>query len=913
MFKVIFLLVVAISNLTASLHDKSAMVYYGKDISYSMVGIHDYIIVQPENINTLSHGFSLYKEKMYAYVSIGEIDRTIKEYAKVKKEWIMSENKEWQSDVLDIKNLEYQEFVFKELIEPRVEEGFVNFFFDTLDSYNFYSQDTLQRERNKIALAKFINEFHRRYPNAKLITNRGFEIIDAIHDSLEAVLFESYYKGLGGESGYKDMSNSDRAWLDIQIDKIHSYGLEVISVDYLPADELESKSIEVVEKLKQRGLIPYIANRELTIYGKSSKNAIKREIFTLIDEGKLDRTLSEAHQLGAVVFEYMGYEQKLYNIRKGLPSMNDMRHYAGVVMWLDSLYESPKELMSWVQELSSIGVKVAFVRHFGVKSSSKYLKKIGVKVKPSLNKRVAIESKDAMMGYDIEPSLALSYSQIKSKATLKPLLSYKLSNADISTVAAITIWGGYALEDGFMVEIDKDRLWVINPFKFFKEALRLPELIVPDVTTENGKRLFFTHIDGDGIMNRVEGDSSKFSGEVILEDILKKYKVPHSVSVIGAEIEPYGLYPNLSNKMISIAKKMYALENVEGATHTFTHPFKWGKIEDGNLSQEYRLKVKGYDFSFRHELLDTTDRINNDLTPKDKAHSRMVFWSGDCAPRKNALEYVHKNGILNINGGDTYITKTKPWLSYIAPLGLERDGYYQVYTGAQNENVFTNNWLGPFWRFKKVTQTFELTNSPRRFKPIDIYYHLYSGSKMASLRALQYVFDWSLQQDIMPIFTSEYIPKVMDFYDVSMAKEGDEWLFDGMRDLKTLRIEREKASIDFKASPSALGIKHFENHTYVSLGNSQKHFIKEGRDDAYKNSTYLISSNAKSVDFKNSGARREISFQGHVDLELEFHIGSECSLSSYPKPSQVKQDSQNVKLFYRKEKSAQINIDCKEY
>ena len=37
---------------------------------------------------------------------------------------------------------------------------------------------------------------------------------------------------------------------------------------------------------------------------------------------------------------------------------------------------------------------------------------------------------------------------------------------------------------------------------------------------------------------------------------------------------------------------MFSLPNVEGATHTFTHPFFWAKIKNDNLDPQYRLKVK---------------------------------------------------------------------------------------------------------------------------------------------------------------------------------------------------------------------------------------------------------------------------------------------------------------------------------
>ena len=105
-FITIFLL--GVSALFGSVNDKSAIVYYGNDISYPMIGIHDYIIIQPDHINTNTHGFSLYRDKMYAYVSIGEVHSDAKEYNKVKKSWILAENKAWKSKVLDIKNKDYQ-------------------------------------------------------------------------------------------------------------------------------------------------------------------------------------------------------------------------------------------------------------------------------------------------------------------------------------------------------------------------------------------------------------------------------------------------------------------------------------------------------------------------------------------------------------------------------------------------------------------------------------------------------------------------------------------------------------------------------------------------------------------------------------------------------------------------------------
>ncbi|QOP40335.1 endo alpha-1,4 polygalactosaminidase [Sulfurimonas marina] len=892
--------------LFGSLQDKSAIVYYGDELSYPMIGVHDYIIVQPQHTNTVTHGFSLYKKSIYAYISIGEVDLNSSVHNDINSSWIVAKNEAWNSDVLDINNKEYQEFIFTHQIDPLLKQGFKNFFFDTLDSYYFYSKTPEKIQESQHSLASFIQEFHKRYPDVKLIINRGFGIIDDVHDAVDAVLFESYYQGLKGKNlAYKEVDEADRIWLDKNLEKVKKYNLDIIAVDYLSDMKYADK---LVKKLQAKGFIPYVANKELDIYGKSSKNAVKREILTLIDESRLDRMLQGAHFEGGLIFEYLGYIQKLYDINKGLPDPNKLEHYAGIVIWLEKYYNDRDKLLKWLNEVKKRNIPIVFVNTFAIDAKEDELASLGITIEQTNLPKKSILLQNKMVGFEIEPPMSRNPMLIHVKDA-KELLTYQYTDGKTSTPAAITSWGGYLQNEAFITAINSEDMWVTNPFKFFEQALRLPKLPVPDPTTENGKRLLFTHIDGDGIMNKVEGDFGEYSGDVILNKILKKYKIPHSVSVIGAEIDPNGLYPKLSEKMIKITKEMFALENVEAASHTFTHPFFWEKIIDNNLSEEYRLKVTEYQFSLEKELKTFLDTINEKYSPKNKSKkANIIFWSGDCAPRKNALEYIYKNNILAINGGDTTIVKTNPWLTRISPFGLKRSDYYQVYTGAQNENVYTNNWLGPFWGFKRVTQTFELTNSPRRLKPIDIYYHLYSGSKRASLEALKYVFNWALKQDAMPIFTSEYIPKVMDMYEVSMAKDGNSWLIYGMNDLKTIRFEDFDANVDLNNSEGVIGVTQFENHTYLSLDQREKHLIELSNEE--NNKIYMVSSNGKLTDYNETSSTKSYSFSSYVDLDLSMYISSGCKISAVPKAQKLLKEGDITTLKYKNIKEATITLEC---
>lgn len=911
--KYIFLLLFTCNALFANLHTKSAIVYYGNEISYPMVGIHDYIIVQPSNTNVYTHGFDVYKDKMYAYVSIGEIDTDTDAYKDVKKSWIVAENKAWKSKVLDLNNPEYKQFLFEKIIEPQIKRGFTNFFFDTLDSYQLVAKTDEQRAKSEAALVDIILTFHQKYPKSKLILNRGFEIIDKVHNAVNAVLFESYYYGIGGKkTSYKKVANDERKWLDLQIKKVKQYNLDLICVDYLQAQNFDQKSAKLALQLQAKGFIPYISNKNLDIYGKSSKEPIKREVFTLIDTSTKDRISLGAHQYGALPLEYKGYIQKLYDVSKPLPSMQKMRQYSGVVIWLTHNYKNPAKLLHWILQLKEAGIKIVFADSFGIDTMN-LLEPLDITVqdfqKP-LNNTNRVIYKDAMIGYEMDPPLSDNGYYIKiSKG--KELCTVSDINNHKSTLAAIMPWGGYAVGNAFMVTIGDDNIWTINPFEFFAKALRLEPLIVPDVTTQNGKRILFSHIDGDGIMNRVEFNPQLFSGDTIYTDILKKYDMPISASIIGAEVDDNGLYPDLAPQLQKIVKKMYTLPNVEPATHTFTHPFFWGEIKNDELDEKYRLKPKGYHFSLYNEIKGMLDEINVKYLAKDKLpKAQTVFWSGDCAPTEEVLAFTYKHDILNINGGDTYISNIHPWLSYIAPLGLQRGEYYQIYTGQQNENVYTHDWLGPFWAFKKVVQTFKLTNRPKRFKPIDIYYHFYSGSKRASLNALKYVYDWALKQDVNPIFTSEYIPKVMDYYTVSMAQENGLFFFAGLRDLKTLRIEKKDAFVDFEHSQNIVGINHFDNHSYVHVNQENNVFVKESHDNVTTQSPYLISSNAKVINAKTSSKDLHVTLRSHVGLEAELFIPKNCRYSFTKGFKVSKKNAGIIKLESKKYKVITIDATC---
>jgi len=910
---IIFLLFNTLNLSASSLDKKSAMVYYGNDISWSLVGIHDYIIVQPEHIDTAAHGFKLYKKNLYAYVSIGEAEKGQSSFSEISKKWSIGKNKAWNSNVIDIGNKEYHKFLFKNVIDPLIKRGFKNFFWDTLDSYQIVAKTEKEKERMRQGLITLIKTFHQHYPNSKLILNRGFEVINDIHNIVEAVVIESLFWGISGEKlAYSKVSKEDRKWLMGQIKKLDSYKIPTIVVDYLPFSE-KKKIKKTITSIEEIGAIPYIGDRDLMRFGYSSKNAVKREVLLFYDDTEFDGTENDDkvystafHQL-SMPLEYMGYIPVLKPISTWKYNLNDKERYAAAVIWLTGTYtvKQPKHFTKQIKSLYSSDIKLLILDSIEKDIHKTIFKLLGINTHELQTKQLGrLTYNKSYMGFEIDPFIP-SDTQLYNCKNSKSLCQVRYGKKQ-STLAAITPWGGYAFNGTIMTNIKKQDLWIANPFKLLRDTLKLEQIPIPDVTTENGKRLLFSHIDGDGIMNRAEWNPELFSGEVLYEKIFSQYAIPISVSIIEGETAPYGLYPKLSTQLENISKKIFALPNIEAATHTYTHPFYWGKVINDNLNPNYRLKVKNYNFSVNREINGSLNYINTKLEPKRK-NSHMLFWSGDCLPLKSTLSYIYKNNFLQINGGDTMITSSNPWLSLIAPLGIKRGNYYQIFTGAQNENVYTNDWLGPFWGFKKVIQTFKLTNKPRRFKPIDVYYHLYSGSKRASLKALHSVYDWAISQDVMPIYTSEYIPKVMDYYDIAMAKDANRWVVSGTRSLKTLRIPKEYY-VDFNSSVDIVGEKTYLKSRYIHLGTGEYQYFQLNKRK--KEFSYLVDANGKIKNYNKDNNETLITLHSHIPLQMRIKLTKECSINVQPSADTKSVKDNIISFTYSSQKDANVTITC---
>ena len=749
------------------------------------------------------------RKNYIAYVSIGE------QYKPIKK-WLLGKNKNWNSFVLDLRKREYQDYLLKKMKNLNKFQGF---FFDTLDSYQLVLPKKSWKSYEEAEVA-FIKRVKKLYPDKKIILNRGFEIIDRVKNDVFAVVAEGMFYGFNGKK-FVEVPKEGREWLIAKLNHIKSLGIKVVVIDYFDGKDFK-KAKEIAKKIEKVGFIPYVTNPELNILGVTDFDIVKRKIL-IINTSKYNLMDSDSHRLLQMPLEYMGYVADIKTPKEALKIKNVRELYSGVIIVSERSIKE-KGFGNWLKRVIKNGNRAVFLEDFGIDNFSF----LGVKTydnRASIFDVVKVVKKDkSVIGF--ETSIPRQLPRILTYSD-GGLLVIKNSKNQLFTPIAITKWGGYALSPFVFNDFGGDVKWVINPFLFFKRALHLKEFPKPDYTTENGMRVFFSHLDGDGSVSRAEFNPSKIACEVIKDEILKKYNLPFGISFIEAEIMPYGVYPKFAKRVMKCAKETYSLKNVEPASHTFSHPFFWkkdSKLEGKILPPKYNLPVKNYKFSIFREIVGSCKNLSK-LSPKDKP-VRLIFWSGDCNPPVKALKIAYENGILNMNGGDTTIRKNHNFISNIAPAGIKKGDYYQVYDGEQDEFIYTDGFTKNFWGYRNVVQTFKLTDKPRRFKPIDVYFHFYIGTKIGSLNSLKYVLNWCLKQDIIPFKVSDYIKKVLDYYGAVIAKKGDYWIVKTDKNLRTLKVPQSFGYPDLRKSKGVIGWYDYNNDRYLSLDGSGNYKIR---------------------------------------------------------------------------------------
>ncbi|VVP70838.1 hypothetical protein PS918_01076 [Pseudomonas fluorescens] len=862
----------------------SVTFWYADEPPISELAQFDWAVVEPGN---MAAGDVKTLRKLggqpFAYLSIGEFSGSKAEIAKagLAKGVSPVRNDAWDSQVMDLASPAWREHLLGRAKAFQA-DGYAGLFLDTLDSFQLLPQG--EREKQRLALASFLRELHKSQPNLKLFFNRGFEVLPELDGVAAAVAVESIHAGWDPSAKrYRPVPEADRQWLETHLQPLRAKGIPLVAIDYLPPERRE-EARKLAKRLREEGFIPYIGTPDLDSMGVSNIEIQPRRIAMLFDPREDDLTSNLGHIVLGGLLEYLGYRVDYLPADK-LPNYQFSGLYAGIVTWMT--YGPPadsKAFNGWLNKRLDENVPLVFFASLPIEDSA-LLKRLGLNLSAPLATQamtVSYQDKSLIGGFEgpVQPKTrGLSNISVLPDGP-KPVLSLNSADGQTVTPVAVAKWGGLALTPYILEESDERRRWILDPLAYLQKALRLPAQPRPDTTTENGRRIATVHIDGDGFPSRAEVRGTPYAGKAVLDDFIKPNPFLTSVSIIEGEISPRGAFPHLARELEPIARELFANPKVEVATHTFSHPFFLmpelaRKREDYNPEYGQNMKIPGYDkIDFRREVFGSRDYINQQLTTPEKP-VKMIFWPGDALPSEATLKLAYEAGLKNVNGAKTILTKSNPSLTGLNPLLRPTSVGLQYYAPVINENVYTNLWHGPYYGFRDVIDTFELTDSPRRLRGIHLYYHFYSATKQASIKAMDDIYGYMREQKPMSLWMSDYIDRLHGLYQSSLARTAEgHWQIRGMDALRTVRLDPQMGWPDLVRSQGIAGVRDLPQGRYVHLSSDHALLVlRTDRDDR----PALEEANLPLLDWRYLDDRRvSFAFAGQVDLTFSVRSSSAC-------------------------------------
>ncbi len=866
---------------------RSAAFYYATPLPTPELAQFDDVIVEPLNTTARNIKF-LQREgsQVFAYLSLGEISDTEAKRFDLPRDWLLGRNTAWRSGVVDQTNPAWRQWVLNERVSTLVAAGYDGLFFDTLDSFQLVA-DTENKQRRQIAgLIKLIRSIHTQYPKLKLYFNRGFELLPELHDVVYALAVESLFEGWNAQrKKYVPVTDSDRQWLLGKLSEVKALGIPVTVIDYVAPAERD-KAAKTAQKIKAQGFVPWVSVAALDQLGVGAVQVIPRRVLVVYDAKQGPLALNSAHILLGNALDYLGMRIDYHDIRAGMPTQPLTGLYAGVVTWLqDGSFSHFKLFEQWLAEQLDNQIPLVVFNSLPLQNT-RLLAKLGLKrLQQPLQKPLSIATQVPHIGH-YEAPIKLKIRDIPGITNARkkntPWLSLQGAKGNTADPVLIAPWGGMALYPYVNTETRPGfKRWIIEPFEFLRSALQINDFPVADSTTESGSRILTSHVDGDGFVSRAELPNAPYSAEVLLERIFKRYRLPHTVSVIEGEVGKQGLYPKQSPALEKIARDIFRLPNVELASHSFSHPFFWqpNKMNTGRR-KEYgvSMPIPNYSVDYRREVIGSIDYINTRLAPPGKK-VKVMLWTGDALPGAAAIALTQEAGVVNFNGGNTKVTNAYPSTTAVYPQIRPTAAGPQIYAPIMNENVYTNEWHGPYYGFRQVIETFKLTDLPRRFKPIAIYWHFYSGTKQSALQALYDIYDWAKAQAHTAMYISEYAPKVEGTYTTSFARTAEGGIqVRGLGSLRTLRIAPSLGYPDLRRSEGVAGFIDLPQGRYLHLSASSAKLYFQKRLD--KKQPYLLQANAMVDHWRANSKGAEMRLTAHEPIKLQIENANGCRIKT---------------------------------
>jgi hypothetical protein len=558
-----------------------------------------------------------------------------------------------QTRIVDPTDPQWISWVIEALADPVAKKGFDGFVL------SFGTEASTPAART--AVLTLAATLHQRYPDKHLLLDLRLGLGSEVASLASGFLALGVYtrEDRNGAVDWTPIAETQR--LTRLIRTVQMQGIRVFAVDYAPADD-RSACREASQRLSSLGALPFITTPVLNGVNLGPLEEVSRRVLVLhgwdekhVGEKAAPADTTTTARLMRQSLEWLGCELE-FRPASSADFLPADHHFAAVI--LDSglvlSTEQQRTLAAWLPTLRSKKIPLLLTSMPWTDGDARQLAmqhlSLGGRAQPAprLVKTNVVAMDSTLLRVNTKiTSRSLGFLDLEAPGDAHIVLALRGQDAmggeHRFDQAFLTTWGG---------------AWIDPVAETATSQLDLPSFLaqwlgtdhslpVPDTTTREGRRVFYSHIDSTGFSTPSTLPGFPLCSEVMRDRILSRCQLPVTVSVCEADVRAWfpGQQANEAARLEHVARSLFEMPQIQAASNSFSRPTQWTDGIDITTKLNDRAQSTRHDMA--REIAGSMSYIHRRLLPMGKAVNLML-WPANATPTSEALHYCRAMNIESL-------------------------------------------------------------------------------------------------------------------------------------------------------------------------------------------------------------------------------------------------------------------------
>ncbi|WP_395748082.1 hypothetical protein [Prosthecobacter sp.] len=555
--------------------------------------------------------------------------------------------------IVDHSDPQWASWVIEALADPAAKKGFDGFVL------SFGSEASTPSAR--VAVLTLAASLRQRYPDKHLLLDLRLGL------GSEAATVASGFLALGvytreGRDGTVDWTPiAETQRLTRLIRTVQMQGMRVMAVDYAAADD-RAACREAAQRLSSIGALPFITTPALDGFNLGPLEEASRRVLVLhgwdekhVGEPAPPAAATATSRLMRQSLEWLGCELD-FRTASGPDFLPHDHAFAAVILdsglvlstvqqqtlaeWLPSLRAKKIPLLLTGMPWTDGTARQLAMQHLslgGRAQPASHLAKTNVVAMDSTLLRVNTRITSRSIGFlDLQaPSDARIILALHGRDSMGA--EHRFDQAFLAS------WGGAWIDP--IAEAATSQLDVPA---FLAQWLGSDHAFpVPDTTTREGRRVFYSHIDSAGFSTPSTLPGFPLCSEVMRDRVLSHCQFPVTVSVCEADVRAWfpGQQADEAPQLEHVARSLFEMPQVQAASASFSRPSQWTAGMDITSTLNERAQTTRHDMP--REIAGSMSYIHRRLLPVGKSVNLML-WPSNASPTAEALDYCRSMNVESL-------------------------------------------------------------------------------------------------------------------------------------------------------------------------------------------------------------------------------------------------------------------------